>query len=132
MAWASKDSFFGAKVPFEQMEIPDVGHIKVYGLTSGEKDAYENAVVRLEGKERNVKLANARAKLLIMTVRDNQGRPLFTDADMGRINNIPAQIVDPIMDVARRLSGMAGTEVEDLVKNSQQAQEQTQNDLRSD
>lgn len=118
MEWANKQGFFNAKVPFKQMLVEGIGHIKVYGLTCSEKDEYENAVVQIKGKKREVHLSNARAIMLIKTVRDGQGRALFTEADMGKIAEIPAAVVDPILDVARGLSGMSSDEMDELVKNS--------------
>lgn len=117
LEWATKDGFFNAKVPFKQMNIAGIGHIKVYGLTAGEKDDWENNVVRSSGKTQQIKLANARAVLIVKCVRDSQGRPIFTSADIGKISEIPAHIIDPILVVARKLSGMDADEIEDLVKN---------------
>jgi len=121
MDWAKKDGFFAAKVPREELEVPDIGKIWVHGLTVGQKDEYENNVVRLSGRNRQLHLANARAQLLLMTVHNQHGNRLFADEDMGRLCQIPAAVVDPILDVARRLSAMAAEEIEDLVKNSQTA-----------
>lgn len=128
MDWATKEGFFKAKVPREEMSVPGVGQIWVYGLTSGQKDEYENSVVRLSGRKRQIHLANARAQLLLMTVHDQHGKRMFGDADIGRLCQIPANIADPILDVARRLSGMASEEIEDLVKNSQTVQEAEEKD----
>jgi len=119
MDWATKEGFFKAKVPREEMTVPEMGKLWVYGLTAGQKDEYENSVVRLSGRNRRVHLANARAQLLILTVHDQHGKRMFGEADMGRLCQVPAIIVDPVLDVARRLSGMAAEEIEELVKNSQ-------------
>lgn len=117
MDWAKKDSFFTAKVPFKQMEMPEIGGFKVYGLTVGEKDEFENTTIKMEGR-RNFRLANARAHLMMLCVRDRHGNRMFGDADMGRLLAMPASIAEPIVDCARRLSGMADGEMEELVKNS--------------
>lgn len=122
MDWATKEGFFKAKVPRESIMVPDIGDVWIYGLTAGQKDEYENSVVKLSGRNRQMHLTNARAQLLMLTVHDQHGKRMFDDIDMGRLCQIPAKIVDPILDVARRLSGMATDEIEDLVKNSQKAQ----------
>lgn len=128
MDWATKEGFFKAKVPRENITIPDIGDVWVYGLTAGQKDDYENSVVRLSGRKRQVHLANARAQLLLMTVHNQHGKRMFGESDMGRLCQIPANIADPILDVARRLSGMASEEIEELVKNSQTAPEPEESD----
>lgn len=122
MEWANKEGFFKAKVPREKIEVPVIGDIWIHGLTSGQKDDYENSVFHLSGRSRRFHLANARAQLLMLTVHDQHGKCLFGENDIGRICEIPAAVVDPILDVARRLSGMAADEIDDLVKNSQKAQ----------
>ena len=58
----------------------------------------------------------------MLTIHDQHGKRMFGEVDMGRLCHIPANVVDPILDVARRLSGMAPEEIEELVKNSQTAQ----------
>jgi len=119
MQWATKESFFAIKVPYADMTGPDIGRVRVYGLTCGEKDAYQNEVTQISGrKSPQVRLNNARAKLLVMVVRDSQGRPVFTDTDLGKVMEVPAAITEPILDTAWELSGMGPGEVEDMVKNS--------------
>ena len=132
MDWATKDGFFKAKVPRENITVPDIGDIWVYGLTAGQKDEYENNVVRLSDRNRQLHLANARAQLLLMTVHDQHGKPIFGQADMGRLCQIPAVIVEPILETARRLSGMAAEEIEDLVKNSETARQLEEKDSSTD
>jgi hypothetical protein len=116
MDWAKKEAFFSAKVPFEEMESPQIGRFKVYGLTVGEKDEFENTTLKMEGK-RTFRLANARAQLILNCVRDKNGVRLFDEADMGRLLAMPAAVAEPIIDCARRLSGMNAGEIEEMVKN---------------
>ena len=52
---------------------------------------------------------------------------MFDDTEMGKLCEVPAIIADPILDVARRLSGMTTGEIEDLVKNSETAQKKDSN-----
>jgi len=120
--WANAQGFFNAKVPREGYTAEGIGDIRIHGLTSGEKDAYENDVIKFVGKDRNVRMENARAVLIQKCVYNQHGNRLFAEKDIGRINMIPAAILDPIYDIARRLSGMltgGRDEVEDLVKNSE-------------
>lgn len=131
MDWATKEGLFAAKVPVEEMEVPDIGRIKVRGLTVGEKDEYEGDIFRLEGR-RNFKMKNARAQLLLRCVLDKNGTRFFADKDMGKLLELPAVIADPIIDVARRLSGMATGDIEEMVKNSETARGQIQEGSATD
>jgi hypothetical protein len=126
--WATKEQFFKATVPREKITVPDLGDIYVWGLTSGEKDSYEDQVMKFNARNRQLSMVRARALLLRMTARNQHGTHLFGDEDMGRLQMIPAAIVDPILTVARRLSGMATGEIEDLVKNSEMAQAAAESD----
>lgn len=132
MEWAKKEGFFKAKVPQEKITVPDIGDVWIHGLTAGQKDDYENSVFRLSGRSRRFHLANARAQLLMLTVYDQHGKRLFSEKDIGRICEIPAAVVDPILDVARRLSAMTIEDIDELVKNSQELQAAGSEDSGSD
>ena len=130
--WATKESFFNCKVPKEKLTVPELGDICILGLTCGQKDDYENDVVQLQRGDRNFRLSNARARLMQLTIYDQHGKKMFTEKDIGRLCEVPATIVDPILIVAKRLSGMATGEIEELVKNSQTAREPGSEDSGSD
>jgi hypothetical protein len=118
--WATKEAFFACEVPREKITVPNsaIGQIWVYGLTSGEKDEYESRVMQFNARNRELKMRNARAVLMQMTIRDRHGNLMFAQEDLGRLAVVPAMVADPILDIARRLSGMATGEMEELVKNS--------------
>jgi len=126
--WATAEGFFKCTVPKEKVTVPELGDIWVHGLTCGEKDDYENNVVQFNRGSRELRLNNARAVLMQLTVRNQHGNRLFAEKDIGRLRNLPAGIADPILDVARKLSGMSTGEIEELVKNSQTAQEPSSED----
>ena len=126
--WATAEGFFKCPVPKEKVTVPELGDIWVHGLTCGEKDDYENNVVQFNRGSRELRLNNARAVLMQLTVRNQHGNRLFAEKDIGRLRNLPAGIADPILDVARKLSGMSTGEIEELVKNSQTAQEPSSED----
>lgn len=130
--WATAAAFFAAKVPREKVTVPGIGEIWVYGLTSQEKDLYEDAVVNFNRGSREMRMSNARETLLMLSVRNQHGHRLFSEKDMGRLHLIPAQIIEPILDVARKLSAMTTGEMENLVKNSQTLQELLSDDSNSD
>ena len=124
--WATKENLFKCPVPKERYTIDGIGDIWIYGLTSGQKDEYENDVIQISAGSRKIRMANARAVLIQRTVYDQHGNRLFAEKDIGRINMIPAAVLDPIYDKARRLSGMltgGRDEVEELVKNSEKLQD---------
>ena len=128
--WATKDAIFKLTVPKKRHTIEGLGDVWVHGLTSGEKDAYENDVIKVTAGTREIRMMHARAVLIQRTVRDQHGKLLFAEKEIGRIEMIPATVLDPIYDDARKMSGMLTgrvDEVAELVKNSE-----TLRDLDSD
>jgi len=116
--WATKEGFFKCPVPRERKTVPGLGDIWIYGLTNAEKDDYEDKVISVRAGSRQVKLKNARAVLMSLVVFDKNGKRMFGEADIGRLLLVPAFVTDPVLDIARRLSGMRTGEEEELVKNS--------------
>jgi hypothetical protein len=117
--WATKEGFFKCPVPRERVTAGELGDVWVHGLTSGQKDDYEDSVIHVKVKSQEVRLTNARAVLMKLTVHNQHGKRLFGDEDIGRLCEVPAAIADPILDVAKRLSGMGADELKDLAKNSE-------------
>jgi len=132
-SWATKKDFFECPVPRQEVTLSDGTGRKVwvYGLTCGEKDDYENRVMAFDAASRELKMQNARAILIQLTVRDPHGNRLFAESDIGKLTTVPAQIAEPILKAARRLSAMATGEIEGLVKNSEMGQALSSGDCGS-
>jgi len=122
MDWATKEGFFKAKVPVEEMDVPTIGRVKVHGLGLGEKEDWEKNSFKVNVEKSDLTISNADAQLLILTVHDQHGRPMFAEADMGRLRVLPAVYAEPVIETARRLSGIGKQAVKDLVKNLQKDQ----------
>lgn len=110
-------------LPKELVEIPEWGgSVWVRGLTAGERDEFENTVLRQRPTKKGrvvqtVSLQDARARLAVMSVVDNEGQRLFTYDDVARLSQLSASAVDRIFDVASRLSGMTDEDVDELLGN---------------
>ena len=83
--WATKENFFKCPVPKEKYSIDGIGDIWIHGLTSGEKDEYENDVIQISGGSRRIRMANARAVLIQRCVYNQHGARLFAEKDIGLI-----------------------------------------------
>ncbi len=107
-----RDKFFESapEITFEEVQTP-AGPARVYMLTAGEKDAFDLAHAKADGK-------HFRARLLVATVRDQEGHPAFTDVDLGRIANLPMPVVEPLVKAAIRINRMQDDEAEAVRKNS--------------
>jgi hypothetical protein len=116
----SKDEILKAEdLPREVVEVPEWGgSVMVRGLSASERDAFEGSIIELRGKERKLHLENIRAKLASLTMVDEQGERLFTDAEVAALGKKSAQAVQRVFEAAQRLSGISETDVEELAKNS--------------
>lgn len=106
------EAFFAAvpdEVPFEVVTLP-AGAVRVHAMTAGEKDAFDLAHAKAEGRD-------FRARLLIATVRDDQGRPCFRHSDLARLSAMALPAVEPMIAAAVRVNAMQDDAREALEKN---------------
>lgn len=106
-------------LPTEDVEVPEWGGtVRLRALTGTERDAFEVSVAG-DGKKN---LSNLRARLVALSVVDDKGERLFTDADVKKLGLKSAAALDRLFDKARHLSGLDEDDVEELAGNSDAAQ----------
>jgi hypothetical protein len=104
----------------EELFIPEWdGTVIIKGLTAADRDKYEAKLIVQKGKNTTVNMKNARARLVMMSVVDESGAQLFTEADIAALGQKSAAVLDRIFDVASRLSGISDEDLEELSKNSE-------------
>lgn len=107
----------------EVLEVPEWGGtVKVRGLTGAERDRYENDSLDQKGKNMKVNLTNARARLVALSLVDDDGKLLFTEQDVRALGRKSAAALDRIFSVAQRLSGLTQEDMDELTKNSDEGQ----------
>jgi hypothetical protein len=108
----TRESFFA--VPWERtierVEAP-AGVLHVREMNAGEKDAFEIDHVKGDRKD-------FRARLLVYTACYEDGRPIFSPADVSRISSYSPHLIDPFVRAAARINHMNDEDGEDLRKNS--------------
>lgn len=106
-------------LPSETVPVPEWGgEVIVRALTGTERDAFEASMIQLRGKEKVLKMENIRARLAALSVVDEQGIRLFTDADVEQLGHKSATALNRVFEVAQRLSGLTPEAVEELTGNS--------------
>lgn len=117
----TRDAILQAEdLPRELVEVPEWGGcVYVRALTGAERDAFEASVVEQRGKSTKMNLRNIRAKLVALTIVDEEGTRLFSDADVKLLGQKSAAALDKLFEVAQRLSGLKDEDVEELAKNSE-------------
>lgn len=114
-----KDAILGAvDQKIEPVEVPEWGGVVyVRSLNGTERDAYEAAMVRLgvDGKPKEVRLQNMRARLCALSICDTEGKRLFAEADVETLGKKNAAALQRVFNVAQRLSGLTKRDVDELL-----------------
>jgi len=101
----------------ELVNVPEWGgDVYVRGLTGKERDAFEAGMIDQRGKSQTVNLQNIRAKLAGLSICDESGKRIFTDADLAALAGKSAVALNRVFEVARRLSGLGDDDVKELAK----------------
>ncbi len=102
----------------ETVEIPEWGGcFIVQEMTGTQRDNFEAYVLSQKQSEEDKDHRGIRTAIIINTVVDEQGKPLFSDLDAADISSKPASILDRIAGVGLRLSGMKQAVIEKEIKN---------------
>lgn len=122
MDFLTKDQILNANDVEER--IVDVtewgGKVLVRGLTGVQRDAFEKSCIEGKGKNREVNVINARAKLVAMAIVDPKTKePMFTQKDVEALGKKSAKAINRVYEVATELSGIGEEEIEELTKNSE-------------
>ena len=96
------------------------GAVRVRSLNGTERDEYEESLIVGQGKDREISLANARARLVYLSTIDEKGERVFSDpTDVAVLGTKNASALDKVFSVCQRLSGMRKEDVEELLGNSE-------------
>lgn len=91
------------------------GNLRVAAISAGARDAFDLTVLDLPEDERR---RDFRARLLVMTLIDDEGSPLYTADDIPALSSVEARVIDPLVEVAMRLNGLSESDRETLEGNS--------------
>lgn len=121
MALLSREAILSAPdLETEDVAVPEWGGtVRVKSLTAAQRDAFEASSIKGKGKNQTVNYANVRARLLALTIVDEDGAPLFEHSDVKALGEKNAGAVDRLFEVASRLSGVGEEDVEELAGNSE-------------
>lgn len=107
-----KSIFKAVDLDVKEVSVPEWGgEVCVRGLTARERDQFEASI----GSSAN--LDNLRARLVVLSVCDENGDRLFKDSDAIELGKKNAQVVNRLFDIARSMSGMSDQDVSELEGN---------------
>jgi hypothetical protein len=102
----------------EEVQVPEWGgSVFVRELTGNERDQYEASLLTLRGTSASLHLQNARAKLVVMSAVDEEGKRLFTMTDVAALGKKSAAALDRLATVASKLSGLSEADMSQLTAN---------------
>ena len=102
----------------EEVQVPEWGgSVFVRELTGNERDQYEASLLTLRGTSASLHLQNARAKLVVMSAVDEEGKRLFSMADVAALGKKSAAALDRLATVASKLSGLSEADMSQLTAN---------------
>lgn len=124
MAILTRDAILAAEDrEYVVVDVPEWGgSVRLRSITVRERDRYEASLLEQKGKDRKVNLDNARAKLIILCAVDEEGRRLFTDADLAALARKSAKPMDRLYDACRKLCGISDDDEAELVEDFGAAQ----------
>lgn len=96
------------------------GEVWVRGMNGAERDKFEASIVQTRGKDTTVNMVNIRAKLASMTICDEKGNRLFSDADIVKLSTKSAHALQRVFAVAQKLSGIGEDDVKELAEGLQE------------
>lgn len=110
------------------VEIPEYSvKVGIRSLTEKERSAYELEVINAKGADYQVKLENARRRLVILVAVDPETKAqLFKPLDAVRLEDVDSAVTSQIYDAAVKHCGFRSGDLEELVKNSNTTAENTQ------
>jgi len=116
----SKDEILATEdLPRETVFVKEwKGSVIVRGLSASERDEFESTTFTGEGKSRKFNYKNLRARLLSLTICNEAGDLIFSDADIEKLGKKNGKVMDNLFGIAQKLSGIGQTDLEDLLKNS--------------
>jgi hypothetical protein len=102
----------------ELVPVPEWGcDVHVREMTGAERDAYEAETYQVSGKTVELNRQNARARLLVRCLSDEQGKRIFGDDDADVLGTKSGAVLDRLYVIAQRVNKLTAKDLEDAAKN---------------
>lgn len=97
------------------LEIPEWdGSVLIKAMSGRERDMFEEALVTQRGDKTHVNMRNARARMAVLSVYNEDMTPMFTMADMGRLGEKSSAALDRIFDACLKLNRFKKEDIDEL------------------
>jgi len=86
-------------------------------MTGRQRDEFEQACQDARKKDGTIDIRGLKVRLLVQTICDESGNPLFTKADVETLNAKSSKALDQIFQVAQKLNALTNEDVGELAGN---------------
>lgn len=100
----------------------DDAYVIVRTLTGTERDKWEATLTTGKGSKAKVTLEKIRAKLAVAVCVDDDGHPIFSEADVTELSERSCLPLGRVFDAASKLNGLSKEDVDELVGESKSDQ----------
>lgn len=108
------DDLFSVKPPLDKLYIPEVGkHFFVRVCDAREIDVYRRSITVGKGTNTSLNQMGMRAKLAVLALANPDGSRMFADGDVGRLQKLPAIVLERIFDRARKINGLTDEDTDE-------------------
>lgn len=103
-------------LPHEDVQLSDLGvTVRVRGMTAAELETYQEGCMEGRGRKRRFTGKDAHGKLVSLCCIDPEtGMRIFSDADIQRLGQVRADILQRLFGIAARLSGIRDEDIDEL------------------
>ena len=115
----TRESILEAKdLQTQSIQVPEWGgEVLVKTMTGKERDAFEMEAYTVKGKSVEANRENFRARILLHTLADAEGKRLFSAEDLEALGSKSGKVLDRLFGIAMKLNGLSQTDMEELTKN---------------
>lgn len=113
MKLLTKDAILSVNdLPMERINVPEWGgEVMIRTMTGTDRDAFETHLIGQSGRMENV-----RARLVALTLCDQDGQRLFNDSEVSALGKKSAKALDRVFAVAQRINGIGADEASSTKK----------------
>jgi hypothetical protein len=103
---------------YDDIECPEWGGtVRIRSISGRQRDEYEQSLIQQNGRDRQMNLRNARAKLIVLCAVGEDNRPLFTADDLRQLSAKSAKPLDRLFTACQKLVGLSDDDVKSLTEN---------------
>lgn len=115
----TRDDILQAKdINSKEVPVPEWGGVVlVKGLNGTQRNAYEESLIKMNGKNVGMNMQNATAKLVALTVVDEDGNQVFQQSDVEALGQKSGAALNRVYEVAQQLSGLSDKDMDELTGN---------------